>query len=250
MEQMMLSGVESGKLTMNDLANIMMYVSNNKKLDESVDYYIYIRVYNTLNKIQADCKNIKLSYNIIKFGIAKNIKDRNQNYGRDNGFFEYSIKVPNKQCAIFIENKLKQEFKELTVNNSYEYINSLKLANHFGFLYDKKLSINTKDTNINKHIYYLTSKRLYTKIIFDLHKYYPEQNNNFGNLHQIKKENEKIISTNEKIAKTIFINFCNETKQRQLYIINLYKENNTKLLNFVIKNSPEILNSPEIINYL
>lgn len=247
MEQIMLSGVESGKLTMNILVDIMMYVSNNnKKVVESVDYYIYIRVYNVLKRIQSDCKNIKLSYNIIKFGIAKNIKDRNQSYGKDNGSFEYSIKVPNKECAIFIENNLKEEFKSLTVNNSYEYVNSMKLANHFGLLYDKKLSIDMKYTNINKHIYYLTSKQLYIKIIFDLHKYYPEQNNNFGILHQIKKENKQVIYTDQKITKNTFTSFCNETTNKQLDILNLYKENNTKLLNFITKNSPELLNNYEI----
>ena len=160
--------------------------------DES--YFIYIRVYNRYFEEQQKglvCDNIKLSFDVIKFGIAKHIQNRESGYGNDNGFFQYALKVRNKESAVMIEKMSRQDFKDFTVGNSYEYLYSKKLAKH--------LKINESDI-LEKRDHYKTAEALYTKLLSDYHMNFPEDNENFGIMYHPKLENEKIICSEMLLA--------------------------------------------------
>lgn len=158
-----------------------------KKITYDSSYWIYVRVYNRFFEDQQkdlECSNIRLSFFIIKFGIAKFIQQRESNYGNDFGFFQYAIKLPNKEYAMNIEKIIRQKFKDITVENSYEYLDSKKLAKMLG-------AVNEKDPDIfETRLYYKTAELLYTKILTECHLHYPKEleNENFGIMFHPKKE--------------------------------------------------------------
>lgn len=99
---------------------------------------------------------------------------------------------PNKECALFIEKISRQEFKDITIGNSFEYLDSRKLAKYFKI-------IKNEDEQLERRDYYLAARELYTKILSDFHMHYPDEKNNFGNYNHPKcqeDENFNIIITN------------------------------------------------------
>jgi hypothetical protein len=166
-----------------------------KKLNYDEKYYIYVRVYSQFfadqqKEVKEDEKVRKLSWDIIKFGIAKYLDSRENSYLNDNGYFQFTIEVPSKECALFIEKLSRQEYKDkhITVDNTFEYLDSKKLAKNFDII---------KNTSgpLEKRDYYLTAKKLYTKMLIDLHMYYPECKDNFGIMNYPKAEQDSDFNT-------------------------------------------------------
>jgi len=156
-----------------------------RKITYDEGYYVYIRVYNKFFEEQQKglgCDNIKLSFYVIKFGIAKHIQIRESGYGNDNGFFQYIMKLPNRESAMFIEKLSRQDFKDLTVGSSYEYLHSKKLAKHLKVIPDENVEV------FEKRDYYKTAQELYTKILIDYHLNFPEEIENFGIMYHPKME--------------------------------------------------------------
>lgn len=186
----------------NGESNIFRKVVKNK-LSYDEKYYMYVRVFSPFFAEQQkndkiDEKVRKLSWNIIKFGIAKYLDGRENSYSNDHGYFQYTIEVSSKECAQFIEKISRNIFKEITIDNTYEYLDSKKLAKHFGIIEDISLLLEKRD-------YYLTAKKLYTKILIDLHMYYPDLKDNFGIMNHPKcceDEDFNTIITNSVIELT------------------------------------------------
>jgi hypothetical protein len=158
-----------------------------KKITYDESYYLYVRVYNKFFEQQQkdfECNNIRLSFDIIKFGIAKSIQNRESGYGNDYGFFQYAVKVKNKECATSIEKILRQEFKDITIENSYEYLHSKKLAKLYNIIKHDNCEI------FEKKAYYKTAEILYTKILKEYHLQFPEELDNFGLMYHPKKEQD------------------------------------------------------------
>lgn len=166
-----------------------------KKLNYDEKYYIYVRVFSQFfadqqKEVKEDEKVRKLSWDIIKFGIAKYLDYRENSYSNDNGYFQFTIEVPSKECALFIEKLSRQEYKEIVVDNTFEYLDSKKLAKNFRIINETKISL-----PLEKRDYYLTAKRLYTKMLIDLHIYYPECKDNFGIMNYPKAEQDSDFNT-------------------------------------------------------
>lgn len=164
-----------------------------KKLSYDEKYYIYVRVFSQFFEeqqkgVKEDEKVRKLSWDIIKFGIAKYLDGRENSYSNDNGYFQFTIEVPSKECALFIEKLSRQEYKEITVDNTYEYLDSKKLAKNFGIIKNTSALLEKRD-------YYLSAKKLYTKMLIDLHMYYPECKDNFGIMNYPKAEQDSDFNT-------------------------------------------------------
>jgi hypothetical protein len=164
-----------------------------KKLSYDDKYYMYIRVFSPF--FEAEQKNIKvdekvrrLSWDIIKFGIAKYLDNRENSYSNDSGYFQFSIEVPSKECAIFIEKISRQEFKDITIGNSFEYLDSKKLGKQFGIIKDINAELEKRD-------YYKSAKELYTKMVTDLHMYYPDEKDNFGTMYHPRCEEDENFNT-------------------------------------------------------
>lgn len=241
-----------------------------KKLSYDSDYYLYVRVYSPF--FEAEQKNTridekvrKITWDILKFGVAKYLDNRENSYSSDSAYFQFTIKVPSKECALFIEKICRQEFKEITIDNTYEYLDSKKLAKHFNI-------IKNTDKELERRDYYLTAKELYTKILIDFHMYYPEEKDNFGNMyHPQAQETEDfttIITTSitvlnkeklpnyilkecqiineEKIEKEIIeennktIEEIDMDQEKLLEELRLEKVKTRNLLNLIEKESPEI----------
>lgn len=157
-----------------------------RKLSYDSDYYIYVRVFSPFFKdqqkdVKIDEKVRKLTWKILKFGIAKYLDGRENSYCNDHGYFQFSIKVKSRECALFIEKICRNEFKDITIDNSFEYLDSEKLAKHFNIINEIPVEFERRD-------YYLTAKQLFTKILIDLHMYYPDEKDNFGNMYHPKAE--------------------------------------------------------------
>ena len=243
-----------------------------KKLCYNEKYYMYVRVFSQFfadqqKNAKIDEKVRKLNWDIIKFGIAKCLDGRENSYSSDHGYFQFTIEVPSKECALFIEKISRQEFKDITVGNSFEYLDSKKLAKNFGIIKDISLPLEKRD-------YYLSAKELYTKMLIDLHMYYPELKDNFGSMNHPKAEEDSefntvitnsvneltkeklpnyilkecIIDNNEKIEKEIKkdneiieVNMNQETLIEQLNEeLRLEKVKSRNLVNLIKKESPEI----------
>ena len=117
------------------------YVQKKIKYDRGC--YFYVRIFNKFFEDQQKnfkCDNTRLSFDIIKFGIADEIQNRENSYGNDYGYFQYAIKLPSKEMAINIEKVFRKEYKELTVGNSYEYLHSKKLAKYFKIIKNRLTS--------------------------------------------------------------------------------------------------------------
>lgn len=159
-----------------------------RKLLYDERYHMYVRTWSPFfedqqKNLKCDEKVIKLGLDKIKFGIAKYLDGRESSYGNDHGYFQFSIELPSKDCALFIEKIARQEFKNLTVGNTYEYLYSKKLAKHFGIIKSTKNDLEKRD-------YYLTAKKLYSKMLSDFHMYYPDEKNNFGITNHPKVETD------------------------------------------------------------
>lgn len=164
-----------------------------KKLSYDEKYYMYVRVFSPFlaeqqKNAKIDEKVRKLSWDIIKFGIAKYLDGRENSYSNDNGYFQFCIEVHSKECALFIEKISRNLFKDITIDNTYEYLDSKKLAKHFGIIQDISLPLEKRD-------YYLGAKELYTKMLIDLHMYYPELKDNFGSINHPKAEEDSDFNT-------------------------------------------------------
>ena len=178
-----------------------------KKLCYDEKYYIYVRVYSQFfeeqqKNVKEDEKVRKLSWDIIKFGIAKYLDSRENSYSNDNGYFQYTIEVPSKECAVYIEKISRNEYKEIVVDNTFEYLDSKKLAKNFGIIKHTSLPLEKRD-------YYLSAKKLYTKMLIDLHMYYPECKDNFGIMNYPKVEQDADFNT-------IITNSVNELTKEKL----------------------------------
>jgi len=243
-----------------------------KKLCYDEKYYMYVRVFSPFfaeqqKDAKIDEKVRKLNWDMIKFGIAKYLDGRENSYSNDNGYFQFSIEVPSKECALFIEKISRNIFKDITVGNSFEYLDSKKLAKHFGIIKEISLQLEKRD-------YYLSAKELYTKMLIDLHMYYPEVKDNFGSMNHPKVEEnenfETIISNSvielskeklpnyvlkecqiidqEKIEveiKDLNNNNMTELNENEITFEEENKELKLKLSNFtklVKKKAPEVLN--------
>ena len=164
-----------------------------KKLLYDERYHLYVRVYSPFfeeqqKNLKFDEKILKLCFDKIKFGIAKYLDGRECSYGNDHGYFQFVIELPSKECAQFIEKISRQEFKELTVGNTFEYLYSKKLAKYFNIITDIEAPLEKRD-------YYLAAKKLYSKMLSDFHMYYPDSKENFGILNHPKVEIDENYNT-------------------------------------------------------
>ena len=231
-----------------------------KKALNKEPYSMYIRVYNKyIHEKQKNlkCENIRLSYDIIKFGIASNLQNREISYGNDFGYFVYTVKVPTKENAITVEKLLRGDLKYITVNNSFEYVSSKELASYFNIIQNPNQEI------LEKRDYFKAAKSLFAKMLHYIHSLFPDEVENYGihNHPQLKDDNtlinEEIILTQEHFASFIKKKdpeICQEKEnnKEQIQEINLSEVEILKeleiekiklrnLLNLIKENNPELL---------
>lgn len=95
------------------------------------DTHVYVRVRYPDEYIKEIDNKKALTLNIIKFGIAYSLNDRNLTYQKeegDNGYMLFSFSFNSRFEAEAIEKILKIDFGSITVNGSREYVDSNELA--------------------------------------------------------------------------------------------------------------------------
>lgn len=223
-----------------------------KKLSYNEKYQIYVRVFSQFlaeqqKNTKIDEKVRKLNWNIIKFGIAHLLDNRENSYANDNGYFQFTIQVSSKECAQFIEKISRNLFKDITIGNSFEYLDSKKLAKHFGIIQDISQPLEKKD-------YFLAAKEMYTKILIDLHMYYPEEKDNFGSMNHPKaEENENfetiitnsVIELNKEKLPNYILKECIIQDDNEKIEIEIKEENNNKMVEINIDQETLIENLNE-----
>ncbi|KAJ3213692.1 hypothetical protein HK099_007231, partial [Clydaea vesicula] len=90
--------------------------------------YLYIRIRFPDEYLKTITSKKSLSDQIIKFGITYNLRNRYKKEENDNGYMIYSYQMHSRREAKIVEDILKLKLKDLTVFNSKEYINTIKLA--------------------------------------------------------------------------------------------------------------------------
>lgn len=93
--------------------------------------YMYVRMRLPQCLLRQNLTNPKqLTLNVLKFGVAFSLQDRNNEYMRDpdNGFMYYSFLCQDRTLAELVESHLKYDFKDLTVLSSREYVDAPRLA--------------------------------------------------------------------------------------------------------------------------
>jgi hypothetical protein len=98
----------------------------------------------------------ELTLDLLKFGIAYSLHDRDKTYPSDNGFFAYAFSFNSRKEADVIESILKVDFADAIVQGSKEYVNSTMLA--------KVLGVANYDYTLYEH-YAVLAQKLYVHIV-------------------------------------------------------------------------------------
>lgn len=150
--------------------NIMSAVT-----EDSGDYgtYLYIRIALPEDiRLNAVAKEGKLlTTNVIKFGITRSPHIRNGEYiknGHDNGYFAFMY-LTNKEVACNTEAIMRLKLKNVTVYNSFEYVDTARLATFLGL-----------DVGTGYQWYFYVAECLYAYILKVSKFIWGDEINNFG----------------------------------------------------------------------
>lgn len=99
-------------------------------------HYLYVRCYDTLVRLHQgispfDTEDVVMTSNVVKFGITRDLQQREQQYGEDHGLFRYVLAIPTKSVAQQVENELRRVFKCIKLHGTHEYIKMHLLRAHF-----------------------------------------------------------------------------------------------------------------------
>ena len=173
----------------NDLPNLDKTIRYASHSYNQTTFYIRARLPNKY--INTNATNIKqLTMLILKFGIAFCMNTRNKQYinDPDNGYFIFSFPCKTRAEAAIVESILRSDFSNFTVLNSYEYVDTTKLAEFF----DMPYSSDSYDD------YMKLGQRLYIYVLQKIKAIWPEKYaHDFGFVYNIietiKPSNENII---------------------------------------------------------
>jgi hypothetical protein len=103
------------------------------------DTTIYVRVRVPHDHIITVVNPKQMTLRITKFGIAYSLHNRNESYMRDpdNGYMAFGFQCRSRQEAELVEGFAKYEYKDLTVLNSREYLDTERLADRLGVDFDE-----------------------------------------------------------------------------------------------------------------
>ena len=163
------------------------------------DAYIYVRIRRPPEYLIDNNEGKMLTLQVIKFGIAFSINDRNNTYVEDNGFMAFSKHLNSRKEVEIIEDILKLQFKEIAVYDSREYVDAGKLAGILGF---DEYQPNDYDS------YILLAERLFCRMIELIEVVFKGKYNSMGRIyHPIEKLRGSTSKTSSKNE---------ESKQMQL----------------------------------
>lgn len=141
--------------------------------------------------------NLKaLTMDIIKFGIAYSLNDRDKTYNRDdkdNGYMIFSFAYNNRQEAETMENLLKIEYGHLAVGGSREYLDAQGLAQYLNFNYD----------NTSYESYILLAQELFKRIVRCTMLNWGDRYEPKGSLYSLCEEVPKSVQRLESSFKTM-----------------------------------------------
>ena len=133
-----------------------------------------------------DTNEKKITKNILKFGIADNLGKRDISYGKDNGMFFYAIQLDSRKDAKYIEDIFRVKFKNISVEKSFEYVDSLQLEQ----FYHLEESICTSSDG-----YRALSLLLYSDILKEIYSVFPQYRKRIGvQIEQVIKQKKSVAS--------------------------------------------------------
>jgi len=111
----------------------MLLVSSEDKITSLAakaynETYLYIRAYRSEHYTRDTDVAKPLTLDVLKFGITDSLNKRNTQYQADNGFFVFSYKFHTRCEAEIIEKIMRVNFSNITVYDSFEYVNVKELA--------------------------------------------------------------------------------------------------------------------------
>jgi hypothetical protein len=99
----------------------------------AASFYIRIRVPEDALATTTHPKQLTMDH--LKFGIANCLFSRDYGYMDDNGYMAFSFECTSRSEASIVEMIMRNKFADLTVMNSFEYIDVRGLSERLGHLY-------------------------------------------------------------------------------------------------------------------
>lgn len=146
-----------------------------------------------------------LTTRIAKFGISWDVDERDINYvyghgcnGHDNGYMAFSFECHSREEAIIVERIMKVEFKDLTVYDSYEYVDAAGAAARLGIEYEPTYEG-----------YLAIGRQLFIHMIETLKMVFPGKYlGRYGNVHDLRRTgSKKMTGTCHAITSDIAIEY-------------------------------------------
>jgi hypothetical protein len=99
----------------------------------AASFYVRIRV--PCDTLATTSHPKQLTMDNVKFGIANCLTSRDYGYMDDNGYMAFSFECTSRYEASIVEMIMRNEFADLTVMNSFEYLDVRGLAERLGHEY-------------------------------------------------------------------------------------------------------------------
>jgi hypothetical protein len=151
--------------------------------------FIYVRIRKPEKLLVNTTYAKQLTTEVLKFGIARNTKTRDDDYNRciDNGYFAFTYSCGDRHQADIIERILIYDFSKVTVLGSREYIDTQSTALIIGCTHIP----DSYPSHVN------IAGKLFLYIVRKLHAIWPSTANVYGHSYEILTNESPMVTRKE-----------------------------------------------------